>query len=103
MNFYMMPTYYSLYKVIEAFVKRVFKKKIKTCTVCYTELPYDVQQVGKLYPVIKTLMGNKADGTIQKFILEDNKLRVGQALFQNNNKEIWIHLGHDYFKNTVKL
>lgn len=82
------------------FLQRFRKPKPQ---VCEGEIPCHIQAVARLYPVLETLVGNKAKGEVKRFELTDNKLRVGQALFKKNNTEIWIHLGNDYFKNTVTL
>lgn len=86
-------------------IKNLFAKKpaYESTHTLFTELPYHVQQVSRLYPTIDTLIGNKADGEIRLFSIENNKLRVGQALLLRKDKEVWIHLGYNYFKNTVKL
>lgn len=89
------------------FLKKLFtfrpnRPKYKSVTTLFTELPYHVQMTSRLYPVIETLIGNKADGEIRKFEIPGNELRVGQALLLRNDREVWIHLGHDYFKNIVK-
>ena len=86
-------------------IKNLFtrKPKYESIHTLFTELPYHVQQISRLYPIIDTLIGNKADGEIRLFSIEDNKLRVGQALLLRKDKEVWIHLGYNYFKNTVKL
>lgn len=87
------------------FIKNILKKnpKYESTHTLFTEIPYHVQQVSRLYPTIDTLIGNKADGEIRLFSIENNKLRVGQALLLRKDKEVWIHLGYNYFKNTVKL
>ena len=88
-------------------IKNLFKKKPKyeSTHTLFTELPLHIQQMSRLYPdpSIGTIIGNKADGEIRLFSIENNKLRVGQALFLKNDKEVWVHLGCNYFKNTLKL
>lgn len=85
--------------------KKLFevKPKYESVHTLYTELPYHIQKVSELYPICDTLVGNKADGEIRLFSIEDNKLRVGQALLLRKDKEVWIHLGYNYFKNIVKI
>jgi len=85
-----------------SFIRKLFgKKDAKAYEDFY--VPNNIEQIGKLYPVIETLANNKASGEIKRFMLENNKLRVGQAMFRNNDNEVWIHLGKDYFKNTIKV
>lgn len=86
-------------------LKKMFtsKPKYESVHTLYTELPYHIQQVSRLYPVIDTLIGNKADGEIRLFTIENNTLRVGQGLVLRKDKDVWVHLGNNYFKNTVKL
>jgi len=66
-------------------------------------IPYHIEELAKLYPVVHTVPYNKSTGEIKHFSLSYNPCRVGQALILNHDREIWIHLGKDYFKNIVKL
>lgn len=84
-------------------VKRLIAKPNEVYIAVDTNVPFHIEQVGKMYPVIHTVVGNKSVGQIKLFLLENNKLRVGQALILNSDREVWIHIGNDYFKNIMKL
>lgn len=88
--------------IIRKFLNKFRPPKFDRCEICQNP-PYHIAEIAKLYPVIHTLVKNKSKGEISKFVLEQNALRVGQALILNHDREIWIHLGNDYFKNIVKL
>lgn len=83
--------------------KKVITNKDEVYISVFTNVPFHLEQVAKMYPVIHTVIGNKSTGEIKLFLLENNKLRVGQALILNADREVWVHIGNDYFKNIMKL
>ena len=89
-------------KVIRDFLNKFRTPKFDRCEICENP-PLHIAEVAKMYPTIHTLHRNKSKGEVCKFFVEQNNLRVGQALILRNDNEVWIHLGQDYFKNIVKL
>jgi hypothetical protein len=85
-----------------SFFKHFIRQKPKVKLIS-AEIPADIKAMGDLYPVIHTVVENLSTGEIKQLSIGENKLRIGQAMVINRDKEVWVHLGNDYFKNIVKL
>lgn len=81
------------------FFKR-FRRKPKTVETIF--VPTEILEMSWMYPVLRDLIGNKANGEIRKFN-NDREKKIGQGLILNGEKEVWVYLGQNYFKNIVKL
>ena len=72
----------------------------------YEHIPYHIQALSKLYPVLDT-EGNISKGEIRKFKFTDSdrgrmekgKRVVSMEFIDNEDYDaIWIHVSNDYFK-----
>ena len=93
-----------LRKLINFFTNKRFQPFI---IVEADEVPLHIREIGKLYPILHTVAGNRALGEVKRFEFEpgrENTLRTGQAfiLHEKGLAYTWIHLGNDFFKLVMK-
>ena len=95
-----------LLSIFKRFKKHIDEQKKPPFTIHEVEVPHDIKQVAKLYPILHTVAGNLAVGELRKFeFTKPNILRVGQTIIINEKfgvVSIWIHLGYDFFKLVMK-
>lgn len=93
--------------LIKKFWNAILNKEQQPFIVGEKEIPFHIKEIGKLYPIVHTVVNNQSIGEIKYFDFanHENSLRVGQGLIINEKKgmqSIWVHLGNDFFKNVVK-
>jgi len=92
--------------LVKLFKQKITENNKQPFTIHETEIPFDIKQISKLYPILHTVAGNRAVGEVRKFeFVKPNTLRKGQAIIINEKFSIvstWIHLGNDFFKLVMK-
>jgi len=92
--------------ILLSYLKRLFyKDKVSP------SIPYHIQAVAKLYPVLSHIEDNEATGNIEKFNFVESckgESRIGQQVLSSGYEGdqwydyIWVHVGQDYFKCIMK-
>lgn len=80
-------------------------------------IPFHIQEIARLYPVVAGMDHNLADGRIDNWTLMflhsgDELPRPGGYISHRTNYtlpkrmlafgEVWVHLGNGYFKQVIK-
>src|SRR5271155_1980256 len=80
-------------------------------------IPFHIQEIAKLYPVIKSTENNIADGRVENWsnLISDKielpkpgaYLKLNSYVYLNFKteviEEVWVYLGGSYFKQICKI
>lgn len=99
-----------MFKQLAKFWKKYVLRKKTLFTIDRTtddSVPLHIRTIGRLYPILHTVVCNQARGEIKKFHFvesQKNTLRVGHHVTTTEGDYdcLWVCLGNDYFKLILK-